>query len=106
MGERVRCLSCGHTWQVRAGTPVAAQCPGCRRHRTIDAEVFENAVLDLVRLLRKPSTDPLEEFSRALDHARTITQATFPDPILGGQAAFEIVREAVARLGFPPLPRP
>jgi hypothetical protein len=105
MAEQLRCLNCGHIWRTRSANPTSAQCPECRRHRVIDNEAFERAVIDLVHLLRKLPSDPLGEFSRALDHAREIVSETFPDPVLAGQAAFEIVREALGRLGFPRPPR-
>ena len=106
MVERFRCLICGHTWKARGGNPASTQCPQCRRHRFIDDAVFDQAVTDLVHFFRKmPPEDPLAEFSTGLDRAREIIWETFPDPLLAGQAAFEVVREALARLGFPRPPR-
>lgn len=105
MPEQLHCLNCSHTWRLRGENPISTQCPRCRRHRMINNQVFEKAVVDLVHLLRRPSADPLAEFTRALDHAREIIDTIIPDPILAGQAAFEVVREALGRLGFPRLPR-
>lgn len=106
MSEQMRCLNCGHTWKTRGNNFAATQCPQCRRHRLVDNQVFERAAIELVRLLRNPGeTDPLEEFSRALDHAHEIVEKTFPSPVLAGQAAFEVTREALERLGFPRPPR-
>ena len=107
MPEQIRCLNCGHTWRTRGTDSVSSQCPRCRRHRIIDSQIFEEAVIQIVHLLRKPPEGPLAEFSHVLDRARAIIQTTLPDPVLGGQAAFEVVREALGRLGFPrPLKLP
>ena len=107
MPEQFRCLGCGHSWKIRGDNLSYPQCPQCRRHRVVDNEVFEKAVIDLVRLLRSAGQyEPLEEFTQALDHARKIVGSTFPDPFLTGQAAFEVVREALRRLGFPEVPLP
>ena len=72
----------------------------------MDDAIFEQAVVDLVRFFRRiPPEDPLAQFSAGLDRAREIILVTLPDPFLAGQAAFEVVREALARLGFPRPPR-
>jgi hypothetical protein len=72
----------------------------------MDDDIFEQAVVDLVRFFRRiPPEDPLDQLSSGLDRARQIILATIPDPFLAAQAAFEVVREALARLGFPRPPR-
>lgn len=101
MPEQLRCLNCGHTWRLRGENLTKIQCPRCRRHRVLDNQVFETAVIDLVHLLRKPSKDPLADFAQALDHAKEIIEETIVKPLLAGQAAFELMREALGRLGFP-----
>ena len=67
--------------------------------------MFQRHVDTLVTLLRIPPQDPLAQFSGALDKARELIQMTFPDPFLATQIASEVVREALARLGFPRPPR-
>jgi len=101
MPEQLRCLNCGHTWRPRGRNLTKIQCPSCRRHRVLDNQVFETAVIDLVHLLRRPSKDPLADFSQALDHAKEMIDGTIVEPSLAGQAAFELMREALGRLGFP-----
>ena len=107
MVERFRCLTCGHVWKPRGDNPASTQCPQCRRHRIIDDGIFQSQVDTVVRFLRAPfqGEDPLQRFSTAMDNARDTVQVTFPDPFLAAQVASEVLREALARLGFPRPPR-
>ena len=106
MPEQFRCLNCGHTWRSRGNNPEYPQCPQCRKRRVIDNSVFDRAVTDLVRLLRNIGrTDPLEELNRAYYNADEVVRATIHDPVLGGKAVSEIVREALGRLGLPKPPK-
>lgn len=106
MAVRRRCVGCNHEWQPRESTVGPPQCPRCKRYRTVNAEAFDDAVRKLVQLLRPPGGDLLGRFSEALDLARAIVLETIPDPFLASQTAFEVVREALDRLGFRPPPRP
>lgn len=93
------CFACGHKWESDLVLSPQTMCPRCRRHFVVDGQVYDDAVVEIIKMLRSFPSDPLEGMSLTLDTSLGLVKSKFPRMSLPSAAAVCMIEDALTRLG-------